>query len=50
MGIAVVEKTLRLLELLAKEAEPVALGRLAECANIPKPTAFRILRTLAEHG
>jgi microcystin degradation protein MlrC/predicted transcriptional regulator len=50
MSIAVVEKAFLVLETLAESEEPVALARLAERTLLPKPTAYRILQTLAELG
>lgn len=51
MQVALVQKTFRLVELLATEELPdVSLGRLADRAGLPKPTAHRILQTLASLG
>lgn len=50
MSIAVVEKTFSVLEILAGNPEPMALARLAEGAELPKPTIYRILQTLATLG
>ncbi len=50
MGIAVIEKTFLVLERLAEDEEPQALARLAADTGLPKPTAYRLLRTLVELG
>jgi DNA-binding IclR family transcriptional regulator len=50
MSIAVVRKTVATLEKLAESDEPVSLAGLAAQARLPKPTAHRILQTLAALG
>ena len=47
--VAVLEKTLRIIELMAREYR-WELGHLAEVSGLPKGTLQRILLTLAEHG
>jgi DNA-binding IclR family transcriptional regulator len=50
MGIAVIEKTFQVLEGLARLGEPVPLVLLSVAADLPKPTAYRILQSLADLG
>lgn len=50
MAIAVVERTFQVLEALARLGKPVPLVRLAAEAALPKPTAYRILQSLASLG
>jgi DNA-binding IclR family transcriptional regulator len=50
MSIAVVRKTVLTLEKLAGSDEPVSLAALSSQARLPKPTAHRILQTLAALG
>ncbi len=50
MSIAVIEKTFRVLETLSRFEEPVPLLRLASSVKLPKPTAYRILQSLAGLG
>lgn len=50
MSIAVVRKTLFTLEKLAESEEPLSLAVLSAQAKLPKPTAHRILQTLAALG
>jgi DNA-binding IclR family transcriptional regulator len=50
MSIAVVRKTVFTLEKLAESDEPLSLAALSARADLPKPTAHRILQTLAELG
>ena len=50
MSIAVVRKTVSTLEKLAESEEPLSLAALSALAKLPKPTAHRILQTLATLG
>jgi len=50
LSIAVVRKTVFTLEKLAENAEPLSLAALSALARLPKPTAHRILQTLAKLG
>jgi DNA-binding IclR family transcriptional regulator len=50
VSIAVVRKTVSALEKLAESDEPLSLAALAAQARLPKPTAHRILQTLAALG
>ncbi len=50
VSIAVVRKTLAALEKLAESDEPLSLAVLSARAQLPKPTAHRILQTLAALG
>ena len=50
MSIAVVRKTLAALGKLAESDEPLSLAVLSPAAQLPKPTAHRILQTLAALG
>jgi DNA-binding IclR family transcriptional regulator len=48
--VELVAKTFQVLEALAGEAKALPLAEVARRAGLPKPTAHRILRTLAELG
>jgi DNA-binding IclR family transcriptional regulator len=50
VSIAVVRKTVSTLEKLAESREPLSLAALSTLAQLPKPTAHRILQTLAGLG
>ncbi|MEX2381793.1 MAG: IclR family transcriptional regulator [Opitutales bacterium] len=50
MAIAVIEKTFQVLEVMARRGEPMPLVRLSAEAVLPKPTAYRILQSLAALG
>jgi DNA-binding IclR family transcriptional regulator len=50
MSIAVVEKTFQVLEALVRFGEAVPLVRVSAEAELPKPTAYRILQSLAGLG
>jgi len=50
MSVQVVEKAFCLLEYLADQEDPVTLAGIAAAANLPKPTAVRILATLQHLG
>jgi DNA-binding IclR family transcriptional regulator len=50
VSIAVVRKTVATLEKLAESDEPLSLAALSTQARLPKPTAHRILQTLAALG
>jgi len=50
VSIAVVRKTVSTLEKLAESEEPLSLAALSARAKLPKPTAHRILQTLAALG
>lgn len=43
-----VARTLRILELLASSDKPLALARVADTLEIPRSTAYKILRTLVD--
>lgn len=45
-----VDKALRLLEFLAASTVSVSLQEAAEAVQLPKPTAYRLLRTLQKRG
>jgi DNA-binding IclR family transcriptional regulator len=50
MNVAVVEKIFLLLETLARAEEPMPLKRLTELTRLPKPTTYRLLKTLQQLG
>jgi DNA-binding IclR family transcriptional regulator len=50
MRIAVLDKTFSLLEVLARTGRPLPLAELAAESRLPKPTAYRILRSLRDLG
>jgi DNA-binding IclR family transcriptional regulator len=50
MNVAVVEKIFLLLETLAQAEKPLPLKRLTELTELPKPTVYRLLKTLQELG
>jgi DNA-binding IclR family transcriptional regulator len=50
MVIEVVEKTFAVLERMVRLGRPVTLGELAAEVRLPKPTLYRILRTLRDLG
>ncbi|MBL9216785.1 MAG: IclR family transcriptional regulator [Opitutaceae bacterium] len=50
MAIEVVEKTFSVLEFMARHGQPLPLGELAAGVGLPKPTLYRILRTLRNLG
>jgi DNA-binding IclR family transcriptional regulator len=50
MTVAVVEKIFLLLETLAQARTPISLKEVAETTRLPKPTAYRLLRTLQTLG
>lgn len=50
MSIAVLDKTFSLLEVMARTGRPLPLAELAEESRLPKPTAYRILRSLRDLG
>lgn len=45
-----VDKALALLEFLASSGRPASLQEVTEAAKLPKPTAYRLLRSLQELG
>ncbi|ATC65799.1 hypothetical protein CMV30_18620 [Nibricoccus aquaticus] len=50
MAIAVIDKAFSILEVLARTGRPLSLAELAEETRQPKPSAFRILRSLRDLG
>lgn len=50
MSIAVIDKTFSLLEVLARAGRQLTLAELAEESRQPKPTVYRILRSLRDLG
>lgn len=50
MAIAVLDKAFSILEVLARTGRPLSLAELAEESRQPKPSTFRILRSLRDLG
>jgi DNA-binding IclR family transcriptional regulator len=50
MSIAVLDKTFTILEVMARTGRPLSLAELAEECRAPKPTVFRILKSLRDLG
>jgi DNA-binding IclR family transcriptional regulator len=50
VAVEVITRTFAVLEALAKAGEPLELGELTRRAGLPKPTVYRILRSLEELG
>ena len=50
MNIAVIDKTFTILEVMARTGRPLSLADLAEECRAPKPTVFRILKSLRDLG
>lgn len=50
MSIAVIEKTFSVLEVLARSGHGLTLAELAGECRLPKPTAFRVLKSLRDLG
>lgn len=50
MSIAVLDKTFSLLEVLARMGRPATLADLSRESRLPKPTVYRILRSLRDLG
>lgn len=50
MHIAVLDKTFTILEVMARTGRPLSLAELAEECRAPKPTVFRILKSLRDLG
>jgi DNA-binding IclR family transcriptional regulator len=50
MSIAVIDKAFSILEVMARTGRPLALTDLAEDSRLPKPTVYRILRSLRDLG
>lgn len=50
MSIAVLDKTFTILEVMARTGRPLSLADLAEECRAPKPTVFRILKSLRDLG
>jgi DNA-binding IclR family transcriptional regulator len=50
MSIAVIDKTFSILEVLARTNRALTLAGLAEECRLPKPTVFRILKSLRDLG
>ena len=50
MSIAVIDKTFSILEVLARAGRQLTLAELAEESRLPKPTVYRILRSLRDLG
>jgi len=50
MPIAVLEKSFRALEAMSERGKAISLKDLVAATGVPKPTAHRILQTLAELG
>ncbi len=49
-SVKVLEKTLRILDLYAPGRERLSLEEIAQASGYPKPTVFRILKTLEKGG
>lgn len=50
MSIAVIDRTFSILEVLARSGRELTLAELAEESRLPKPTVYRILRSLRDLG
>ena len=50
MSIAVLDKTFTILEVMARTGRPLPLAELADECRAPKPTVFRILKSLRDLG
>lgn len=50
MSIAVLDKTFSILEVMARTGRPLPLAELAQECRMPKPTVYRILRSLRDLG
>lgn len=50
MSIAVIDKTFTIVEVLARTGRSLSLAELAEECRMPKPTVYRILRSLRDLG
>jgi DNA-binding IclR family transcriptional regulator len=50
MSIAVLDKTFTILEVMARTGRALSLAELAEECRMPKPTVYRILRSLRDLG
>jgi DNA-binding IclR family transcriptional regulator len=50
MSIAVIDKTFNILEVLARTGRQLTLAELAQESRLPKPTVYRILRSLRDLG
>ena len=50
MSIAVIDKTFTILEVLARTGRPLTLAELAEESRLPKPTVYRILKSVRDLG
>ena len=50
MSIAVLDKTFTILEVMARTGRPLSLAELSEECRAPKPTVFRILKSLRDLG
>ena len=50
MSIAVIDKTFTILEVLARTGRPLTLAELAAESRLPKPTVYRILKSVRDLG
>ena len=50
MSIAVLDKTFSVLEVMARSGRALSLAEIAEECRMPKPTVYRILRSLHDLG
>ena len=50
MSIAVLDKTFSVLEVMARSGRALSLAEMAEECRMPKPTVYRILRSLRDLG
>lgn len=50
MSIAVIDKTFSILEALARTGRPLTLAEVAEESRLPKPTVYRILKSVRDLG
>ncbi len=50
MSIAVLDKAFTILEVMARTGRPLGLAEVAEECRMPKPTVYRILRSLRDLG
>ena len=49
-GVSVVQRAIAILEAVAQTGDGVSISAIAAAANVPKPTAYRLLRELADAG
>jgi DNA-binding IclR family transcriptional regulator len=49
-GVQSVERVIVLLNILGRAGRPLSAGELSEVSSLPRPTVYRLLQTLADHG